>query len=93
MTVRDYEQRRIHPDLGFTVVPRTDAGRTRPALERACWFCEACRSDDGLRVCVDRKDRFVVLCVLCRATPDEFKRVVLRRTYSFKPVPKGKGCP
>jgi len=86
--MKDRDQYRMQPGLGFEVISRADAQTTRPVLDRAGWFCEACRSDDGLRVCVDRKDRFVVLCVLCRATPDEFKRVVLRRTYSFKPIPK-----
>jgi hypothetical protein len=28
---------------------------------------------------------FVVLCSGCRTTPDEFKKVLLRRTYTFKP--------
>ncbi len=79
---------RIHPSLCFQVVPRTDPSRTRPALERAGWVCEACRREYDLRVCVDKKDRYVVLCSGCRTTPDEFKKVILRRTYSFKPIPK-----
>ncbi len=79
---------RTNPSLGFELVSRTDTLTTRLPLERAGWVCEACRRDDGLRVCVDRKHRLVVLCSGCRTTPDEFKKVLLRRTYSFKPIPR-----
>lgn len=82
------DQYRINPSLGFEVVPLTETSTTRPALERAGWICEACRRDDSLRVCVDKKSRLVVLCSGCRTTPDEYKRVLLRRTYSYKPIPK-----
>jgi len=86
--MRDRDQYRMQPGLGFEVISRADAQTTRPVLDRACWFCEACRREDDLRVCVDKKDRYVVLCSGCRTTPDEFKKVILRRTYSFKPIPK-----
>jgi hypothetical protein len=74
--------------LGFSVISRTDAATTRPALEHAGWRCEACRQDDELRVCLGVRDELVVLCSGCRTTPDEFKKVLLRRTYAFKPKPK-----
>ena len=70
--------------LGFAVISRTDASTTRPALESAGWVCEACRQDDELRVCVSPRDQLVVLCSGCRTTPDEFKRVLVRRTYNVK---------
>ena len=81
-------QLRTSPGIGFDVVERTETSVTRPALEKAGWVCEACRQDNGLRVCVDKKERFVVLCQGCRTTPDEFRKVILRRTYSFKPSSK-----
>jgi len=86
--MKDRDQYRMQPGLGFEVVSRADTRTTRPVLDRAGWLCEACRREDELRVCVDSKGRFVVLCSGCRTTPDEFKKVVLRRTYSYKPIPK-----
>ena len=88
MTIRDRGQYRTNPAIGFELVSRTDTFVTRPALDHAGWKCEACRNDDQLRVCVDRKHRLVVLCSGCRTTPDEFKNVLIRRTYSFKPIPR-----
>jgi len=85
MTVRDPNRYRIQPGLGFEVVSRTDALTSRPALDRAGWLCEACRCDDGLRVCVDSKGRYAVLCSRCRTTPDEFKKVILRRNFNLVP--------
>jgi hypothetical protein len=74
--------------LGFAIISRTDAATTRPALEHAGWRCEACRQDDELRVCLGGRDELVVLCSGCRTTLDEFKKVLLRRTYSFKTTTK-----
>ena len=75
---------RTNPSLGFELVSRTDTLTTRLPLERAGWVCEACRQDDELRVCVSPRDQLVVLCSGCRTTPDEFKRVLVRRTYNVK---------
>jgi len=86
--MKDRDQYRMQPGLGFEVISRADTRMTRPALDQAGWVCEACRSDDGLRVCIDGKNRLVVLCSGCRTTPEEFRKVCLRRTYSFKPIPK-----
>jgi hypothetical protein len=68
--------------LGFDVISRTDVVTTRPALDRACWRCEACRQEHELRVCSGYGDQIVVLCAGCRTTSDEFRKVILRRTYS-----------
>ena len=81
-------QYRTNPAIGFELVARTETFVTRPALDHAGWKCEACRDESELRVCTDSKARLVVLCAGCRTTPDEFKRVLLRRTYIFKPIPR-----
>jgi hypothetical protein len=79
-------QLRTSPGIGFDLVERTETSVTRSVLEKAGWVCEACRREYDLRICVDKKNRFVVLCQGCRTTPDEFKKVLLRRTYSLKTV-------
>ena len=48
-------QYRTNPAIGFELVSRIETFVTRPALDHAGWKCEACRNDDQLRVCVDKK--------------------------------------
>ena len=65
------------PRLGFAWVNRSDVAKTRPALERAGYRCEHCRTGEELRV-VEGLGHVVVLCTRC-AIGDGFKRALAYR--------------
>jgi len=65
------------PGIGFELVSRTDVTKTRPALDRAGYRCEHCRSEDGLRV-VEGFGQLVVLCPKS-VLEDGFKKVLAYR--------------
>ena len=51
-----------------------------------CVYCGACASEK--RIDVDHVVPVSKGGAGCRTTPEEFKRVLLRRTYIFKPILK-----